>query len=216
MYKSNYEQYDYLIKLLLLGDSAVGKSSLLLRFCENKFENSFVLTIGVDFKSKIIELNGKKLKLQVWDTAGQERFRTITPAYFRSAMGVILVYDITNIETFNNLSYWMKNLEEYANINVQKILVGNKCDLNSQRQVSEQRGKELAQEYKIPFFETSAKLDSSVTEAFSCIAEEIKQKFFSDMNELNISVENNNLDISQYQNNTTDIIRQKSLRCCNN
>ncbi|EEA08347.1 Ras family protein SEC4, putative [Cryptosporidium muris RN66] len=215
MYKSNYEQYDYLIKLLLLGDSAVGKSSLLLRFCENKFENSFVLTIGVDFKSKIIELNGKKLKLQVWDTAGQERFRTITPAYFRSAMGVILVYDITNIETFNNLSYWMKNLEEYANINVQKILVGNKCDLNSQRQVSEQRGKELAQEYKIPFFETSAKLDSSVTEAFSCIAEEIKQKFFSDMNKLNISV-GNNLDISQYQNNTTDIIRQKSLRCCNN
>ncbi|KAL7065664.1 putative Ras family protein SEC4 [Cryptosporidium serpentis] len=216
MYKSNYEQYDYLIKLLLLGDSAVGKSSLLLRFCENKFENSFVLTIGVDFKSKIIELNGKKLKLQIWDTAGQERFRTITPAYFRSAMGVILVYDITNIETFNNLSYWMKNLEEYANINVQKILVGNKCDLNSQRQVSEQRGKELAQEYKIPFFETSAKLDNSVTETFSCIAEEIKQKFFSDMNELNISVENNNLDISQYQNNTTDIIRQKSLRCCNN
>ncbi|CEM12832.1 unnamed protein product [Vitrella brassicaformis CCMP3155] len=178
------EQYDHLVKLLLLGDSAVGKSSLLMRFCEDKFTPQFVLTIGVDFKTKTVACGGKRLKLQVWDTAGQERFRTITPAYYRSAMGVILTYDITSMETFNNIRYWMKNLEDYADKNVQKVLIGNKCDLEGDRQVPTQRGRDLAAEYHIPFFETSAKSNSNVEASFMCISDLIRASRFPDDGEM--------------------------------
>eukprot|EP00922_Rhytidocystis_sp_ex-Travisia-forbesii_P037535 GHVS01055945.1.p1 GENE.GHVS01055945.1~~GHVS01055945.1.p1 ORF type:complete len:249 (-),score=23.04 GHVS01055945.1:319-1065(-) len=170
--------YDHLVKLLLLGDSAVGKSSLLMRFCEQRFDNSFVLTIGVDFKTKVVQSGDKKLKLQVWDTAGQERFRTITPAYFRSAMGVVLTYDVTNASTFANLRRWMKNVDDYTDANVQIILIGNKCDLESKREVPRQKGEDLAAEYSIPFFESSAKQNINVDAAFLCIADLVREARF--------------------------------------
>ncbi|CDJ47945.1 Ethylene-responsive small GTP-binding protein, related [Eimeria brunetti] len=175
------EPFDHLVKLLVLGDSSVGKSSLLLRFAENKFDPNFVLTIGlgvfvfalpdlellrVDFKTKVVECGGRRIKLQVWDTAGQERFRTITPAYFRSAMGVMLVYDITNLQTFLNIRRWMQNVEEYADPSIVRVLVANKLDLQAQRQVSRSKGEDLAREYSIPFIETSAKGNVNVEEAF--------------------------------------------------
>eukprot|EP01071_Lankesteria_metandrocarpae_P010009 Lankesteria_metandrocarpae@DN5271_c0_g1_i1.p1 len=136
-------QYDHLVKLLLLGDSAVGKSSLLLRFCEDKFRSAHVLTIGVDFKSKIVDADGEKVKLQIWDTAGQERFRNITPVYFRSAMGVVLVYDVTKKESFENIRFWIKNLDEHATKEVVKVLVGNKVDLEEYRTVTRAMGETL-------------------------------------------------------------------------
>eukprot|EP00742_Colponemidia_sp_Colp-10_P000591 GILJ01000645.1.p1 GENE.GILJ01000645.1~~GILJ01000645.1.p1 ORF type:complete len:212 (+),score=27.32 GILJ01000645.1:165-800(+) len=173
-------QYDHLIKLLLLGDSGVGKSSLLMRLAEDKFTPNFVTTIGVDFKMRTVDIDGKKIKLQVWDTAGQERFRTITPAYYRSAMGVVLVYDITEETTFGNVKYWMRNLEEHASADICKILIGNKCDMTDKRVVETARGKKLADEYNIKFFETSAKASVNVDSCFLTIAREIKSKRFSD------------------------------------
>lgn len=171
--------FDHLVKLLVLGDSSVGKSSLLLRFAENKFDPNFVLTIGVDFKTKVVESGGRRIKLQVWDTAGQERFRTITPAYFRSAMGVMLVYDITNAPTFHNIRRWMQNVEEFADPNIVRLLVANKLDLQAQRQVSRSKGEDLAREYDIPFIETSAKGNINVEDAFMCAANRIRDLRFS-------------------------------------
>ncbi|RVW22236.1 Ras-related protein RABE1c [Vitis vinifera] len=151
--------YDYLVKLLLIGDSGVGKSCLLLRFSDDSFTTSFITTIGIDFKIRTIELDGKRIKLQIWDTAGQERFRTITTAYYRGAMGILLVYDVTDESSFNNIRNWIRNIEQHASDNVNKILVGNKADMDeSKRAVPTSQGQALADEYGIKFFETSLKL----------------------------------------------------------
>mmetsp|Transcript_85033 Transcript_85033/g.147538 ORF Transcript_85033/g.147538 Transcript_85033/m.147538 type:complete len:202 (-) Transcript_85033:118-723(-) len=165
--------YDHLVKLLLLGDSAVGKSSLLMRTCEGRFDSNFVLTIGVDFKWKQVERNGRKLRLQVWDTAGQERFRTITPAYYRAAMGVVITYDITDKASFDHVEYWIKQLDQHGNEDVQRILVGNKSDLADLRKVSAEQGQALAQQFGMAFFETSAKTGTSVDDAFLHIADQV-------------------------------------------
>uniref|UniRef100_A0A4W5M2F7 Ras-related protein Rab-13 n=1 Tax=Hucho hucho TaxID=62062 RepID=A0A4W5M2F7_9TELE len=135
--------YDYLFKLLLIGDSGVGKTCVLFRFSEDAFNSTFISTIGIDFKIRTIELDGKKIKLQIWDTAGQERFRTITTAYYRGAMGIMLVYDITNEKSFENIKNWIRNIEEHASADVEKMVLGNKCDINDKRQVSKERGEKL-------------------------------------------------------------------------
>jgi len=168
--------YDYLFKLLLIGDSGVGKTCLLFRFAEDSFNNSFISTIGIDFKIRTIELDGKKIKLQIWDTAGQERFRTITTAYYRGAMGILLVYDITNEKSFDNIKNWIRNIEEHASADVEKMVLGNKCDMNDRRQVSKERGAQLAIEYGIKFMETSAKANINVEDAFFTLARDIKAK----------------------------------------
>ncbi|XP_010543445.1 PREDICTED: ras-related protein RABE1d-like isoform X3 [Tarenaya hassleriana] len=169
--------YDYLIKLLLIGDSGVGKSCLLLRFSDDTFTTSFITTIGIDFKIRTVELDGKRIKLQIWDTAGQERFRTITTAYYRGAMGILLVYDVTDESSFNNIRNWMKNIEQHASDNVDKILVGNKADMDeSKRAVPTAKGQALADEYGIKFFETSAKTNLNVEQVFLSIARDIKQR----------------------------------------
>uniref|UniRef100_A0A453FW00 Ras-related protein ARA-3 n=1 Tax=Aegilops tauschii subsp. strangulata TaxID=200361 RepID=A0A453FW00_AEGTS len=163
--------YDYLIKLLLIGDSGVGKSCLLLRFSDGSFTTSFITTIGIDFKIRTIELDGKRIKLQIWDTAGQERFRTITTAYYRGAMGILLVYDVTDESSFNNIRNWIRNIEQHASDNVNKILIGNKADMDESK-----RGQALADEYGIQFFETSAKTNLNVEQVFFSIARDIKQR----------------------------------------
>jgi len=168
--------YDYLFKLLLIGDSGVGKTCVLFRFSEDAFNATFISTIGIDFKIRTIELDGKKIKLQIWDTAGQERFRTITTAYYRGAMGIMLVYDITNEKSFDNIKNWIRNIEEHASADVEKMILGNKCDMNDRRQVSKERGEELAIEYGIKFMETSAKASINVEEAFFTLARDIKAK----------------------------------------
>uniref|UniRef100_A0A3P8YK96 small monomeric GTPase n=1 Tax=Esox lucius TaxID=8010 RepID=A0A3P8YK96_ESOLU len=159
--------YDYLFKLLLIGDSGVGKTCLLFRFSEDAFNTTFISTIGIDFKIRTIELDEKKIKLQIWDTAGQERFRTITTAYYRGAMGIMLVYDITNEKSFENIKNWIRNIEEHASSDVERMILGNKCDMNDKRQVSKERGEKLAIDYGIKFLETSAKSSLNVEEV-SC------------------------------------------------
>lgn len=173
MASASASDYDHLVKLLLLGDSAVGKSSLLSRFCDGKFDSNFVLTIGVDYKWKSVDRNGRKLKLQVWDTAGQERFRTITPAYYRAAMGVVITYDITDKNTFDHVEFWAQQLDLHGDENVQRILVGNKSDLLEHRKVSTEEGEALARRFNMDFFETSAKSGANVDEAFLVIADHV-------------------------------------------
>jgi len=169
-------EYDYLFKLLLIGDSGVGKSCLLLRFADDTYTESYISTIGVDFKIRTIELDGKTIKLQIWDTAGQERFRTITSSYYRGAHGIIVVYDITDAQTFASVKQWLSEIERFACENVNRLLVGNKSDLKEKRKVETTTAKEFADSLGIPFIETSAKCASNVEEAFITMASEIKKK----------------------------------------
>lgn len=173
---SNNRNYDFLIKLLLIGDSGVGKSCCLLRFSEDSFTPSFITTIGIDFKIRTIELDGKRVKLQIWDTAGQERFRTITTAYYRGAMGILLVYDVTDERSFNNIRTWFANVEQHATEGVNKILIGNKCDWEEKRAVSTEQGQALADELGIPFLEVSAKSNINIDKAFYSLAADIKKR----------------------------------------
>ncbi|KAM6139244.1 ras-related protein Rab-10 isoform 2-T2 [Phoenicopterus ruber ruber] len=134
--------YDLLFKLLLIGDSGVGKTCVLFRFSDDAFNTTFISTIGIDFKIKTVELQGKKIKLQIWDTAGQERFHTITTSYYRGAMGIMLVYDITNAKSFENISKWLRNIDEHANEDVERMLLGNKCDMEDKRVVPKAKGEQ--------------------------------------------------------------------------
>ena len=231
---SRRNPYDLKFKLLMIGDSGVGKSCLILRFSDDQFTSSFITTIGIDFKIKTVEILGKRIrlqlwdtagqerfrtitnayyrgadgillvydvtddhsfmnirnwmgdidkytnndKLQIWDTAGQERFRTITTAYYRGAMGILLVYDITDEQSFLNIRNWVRNIEQHANDTVEKILIGNKCDMNDERVITTNRAEELADEYGIKLFETSAKNDINVNESFVTLAKDIVDKQF--------------------------------------
>uniref|UniRef100_A0A0E0LIS6 Uncharacterized protein n=1 Tax=Oryza punctata TaxID=4537 RepID=A0A0E0LIS6_ORYPU len=180
--------YDYLIKLLLIGDSGVGKSCLLLRFSDGSFTTSFITTIGIDFKIRTIELDGKRIKLQIWDTAGQERFRTITT-------------DIRN---------WIRNIEQHASDNVNKILVGNKADMDeSKRAVPTSKGQALADEYGIKFFETSAKTNLNVEQVFFSIARDIKQR----LAETDSKPEDRTIKINKPEGDAEATTSQKSA-CC--
>jgi len=172
-------EYDYLFKLLLIGDSGVGKSCLLLRFADDTYTESYISTIGVDFKIRTIELDGKTIKLQIWDTAGQERFRTITSSYYRGAHGIIVVYDVTDQESFANVKQWLHEIDRYACENVNKLLVGNKSDLSSKRVVAYDTAKEFADNLGIEFLETSAKNADNVEQAFMTMAAQIKNRMAS-------------------------------------
>eukprot|EP00117_Sycon_ciliatum_P019593 scpid65853/ scgid17717/ Ras-related protein Rab-8B; Ras-related protein Rab-8B len=162
--------YDYSFKLLVVGDSGVGKTCMILRHVEQQFAASYISTIGIDSKVKIMNLDGLKIRLQIWDTAGQERFRTLTSAYYRGAMGVLLLYDMTNSKTFDNVRDWLQNIDDHASPDVIKVLVGNKKDLVDTREVETARARDLAATHGIPFFESSAKSGENVDECFLAAA----------------------------------------------
>nr|pir hypothetical protein C18A3.6 - Caenorhabditis elegans [Caenorhabditis elegans] len=170
------QNFDYMFKLLIIGNSSVGKTSFLFRYCDDSFTSAFVSTVGIDFKVKTVFRGDKRVKLQIWDTAGQERYRTITTAYYRGAMGFILMYDITNEESFNSVQDWCTQIKTYSWENAQVVLVGNKCDMDSERVVSMDRGRQLADQLGLEFFETSAKENINVKAVFEKLVEIICDK----------------------------------------
>ena len=165
----------------MIGDSGVGKSSLLQRFAENTYSEGFIATIGVDFvrliqKIRTTEIDSKIVKLQIWDTAGQEKFRTITSSYYRGAHGIIVVYDMTNRDSFANVRNWFSEISKYAAENVNKVLVANKSDMDEKREVSNEEGRELADALGVTFLEASAKTSDNVEQSFLKMASEIKSR----------------------------------------
>ena len=161
-------------KILILGDSKVGKSCFLTRYADKTYQEDYLSTIGMDYKIKNYELeNGDIIKLYIWDTAGQDRFRSITSNYYKGADGIILIYDITKQETFNNVRNWITSIKEEAPAKVVLILVGNKVDDEKNRAVQQSEGEKIADEYNLPFLECSAKSDINVTETFDVLIKKI-------------------------------------------
>ena len=171
------ETYEKLFKILLLGDSSVGKSSLFLSFMDKSWNETFVPTIGVDFKIKTINVNNMNIKFQVWDTAGQERFRTIISSYYKGAHGILLVYDITLKESFESLNDWLNEIKKNTSKNIVKVLIGNKIDLNDKRVISFDEAKEFADNNSMKYIETSAKTSTNVDQAFGLIGVELMKSF---------------------------------------
>ena len=167
--------FDVKYKIMVLGESKVDKTQLIKRYTKDQFGGVYLTTVGMDFQDKIIEIEDKKVRLQIWDTAGQERFRNVTKSYFQSSQGLVLVYDITDRESFEKLNFWVDNIKNNAPENAKFILVGNKCDLANERKVSYEEGENYAKNLNIKFFEASARDGTNVNELFFYLANEIYQ-----------------------------------------
>uniref|UniRef100_A0AC11DXY1 Microtubule crosslinking factor 1 n=1 Tax=Ovis aries TaxID=9940 RepID=A0AC11DXY1_SHEEP len=179
---------DFKLQVIIIGSRGVGKTSLMERFTDDTFCEACKSTVGVDFKIKTVELRGKKIRLQIWDTAGQERFNSITSAYYRSAKGIILVYDITKKETFDDLPKWMKMIDKYASEDAELLLVGNKLDCETDREISRQQGEKFAQQIAgMRFCEASAKDNFNVDEIFLKLVDDILKK--DELDELRAEME---------------------------
>lgn len=171
------ELYDMATKVMLIGDSGVGKTCLLVRFKDGAFlSGSFISTVGIDFRNKVVDVEGTKVKLQIWDTAGQERFRSVTHAYYRDAHALLLLYDVTNKASFDNIRAWLGEINEYAQEDVVIMLLGNKADMANERMIRTEDGEKLAREYNVAFMETSAKTGRNVDLAFMAVAKDLKMK----------------------------------------
>ncbi|KAI8596356.1 ras family-domain-containing protein [Dissophora ornata] len=174
------DDYDYLFKIVLIGESGVGKTNILSRFTQNEFTLESKSTIGIEFATaKSIEIDGKIIKAQIWDTAGQERYRAITAAFYRGAVGALLVYDISRLKTFQSLERWLSELREHADVNMVIMLVGNKSDLKHLRAIGTEDAKAFAEKHNLLFLETSALEGTNIQLAFSQVLEEIHKKILT-------------------------------------
>lgn len=169
------QDYDYLFKIVLIGDSGVGKSNLLSRFARNEFNLESKATIGVEFAQKTVKIDGKNVKAQIWDTAGQERYRAITSAYYRGAVGALLVYDVCKANTFENVEKWLKELKDHADSQTVVLLVGNKADLRHLRMIKAEDASAFSLKHQIGFLETSALEGTGVDKAFEYVLNQIYQ-----------------------------------------
>jgi small GTP-binding protein len=195
------ESKEHSFKILLLGDTSVGKTCFLKRYTEDTFQDAYLSTIGFDFKFKMVTLkNGKQVKVQLWDTAGQERFRTIAKSYYKGAHGIILIYDVSNPKTYDNIKKWLAQIKEEASSKVCIILVANKID-HEERVVTEEEGEKLAKSFNLKIFESSAKENINVTEAFQEVIE-------------NISVNYSNIMTGGTKLQNTKIITKEKKGCC--
>ena len=174
--ETDEENYDLIFKLVLIGDSGVGKTNILTRYTKNEFSLATQATVGVEFGSKIIKKNDKLIKLQIWDTAGQERYKSITSAYYKGSKGAFVVYDISRKPTFENVDKWIGELKTNASEDVLIMLVGNKSDLEDKREVQIDETKKKAEQHKIAFCETSALKGNNIEQAFDSLIDEIAKK----------------------------------------
>ena len=195
------KEYDLLFKLILIGDSYVGKSNILLKYLKNQFNENSKTTIGVEFGTKNIIINNKRIKIQIWDTAGQERYRSIISAYYKGAKGALIVYDITRKNTFDNIDKWITDLKLNGDKNICIIILGNKSDLIDKREINKNDGIKKAEMYKTAFLETSALNGDNISKAFDELIEQIvinNKNIFQDDNEneidkgVNLNDEKNN------------------------
>ena len=199
--KNNEKTYE--VRVITLGDSGVGKTNVIYRFTKNKFSSDYYSTIGIDTKLKSVKLdNGCEIKYKIFDTAGQERYKSISKNYIKKANSILLMYDIANEETFNNIENWMTKIKDNSGSDTCIILVGTKCDLENEREVSKESGEKLAKEYGFHFYETSSKENIKIKEVFYDIAEQIieKTKIKNNIND------NNSLNLKDR--------KQKKKGCC--
>ena len=165
------------IKIITLGETAVGKSSFIIRYAQDKFSSNYISTLGLDYRQRKIKLeDGREINLRLFDTAGQERYKSISVNLIKKANGILLIYDITNKDSFNSIGKWMESIDEVSSANTKVILVGNKIDMEGERQVTKEEGERRAKEYNIPFYETSCKDGININEVFSRITKEILNK----------------------------------------
>jgi small GTP-binding protein len=184
--EQNIKKNDHVFKLIMIGDNNVGKSCLINSFIDNKFKNYQNTTIGVDITIKTMIIRDKTIKLQIYDTAGQEKYSALTKIYYRDAHGILIVYDVSDESSFESIKTWMENVQKFAPQNVRLILVANQID-NENRCITYEQGRELAQFYKIPYFETSAKNNSNITELFEYMSILILQDFNTIKNEIKLN-----------------------------
>jgi len=200
------KKYDYLCKIILIGDSGIGKSSIIERFADNNFHHQFVSTIGVDFKVKTIKIDDKLVKIQAWDVAGQERFRSIVSVYYKGCHGIVVIFDITNKNSFKNVKTWLHEVDRYIKEDVPKILIGNKSDLINRRRVSFEEANLFAESLCIKYIETSAKDNINIDDIFYNISKNI-----INTHKL-INNNNNNIILTEGQQVIFD--EKKQSKCC--
>lgn len=206
-------EYDYVIKIVVIGDSYVGKSSILTRYCDSDFSPTFITTIGIDFKVRTVKINNKNVKLQIWDTAGQERFKSITTSYYRGAKAIMIVYDITSQDSFNHVREWMSNIDHHCDNDrnaPHKVLIGNKSDLEEKRVITEKDGLVLAQKNHFEFIEVSAKTGTNIEKVFHDLALEILKELDMKTTDLEKDVKHLPSSLSQLDVMNADVKK----KCC--
>ena len=208
---SNLDEYDFLFKLIIVGDSNVGKTNIMSKYIHNQFNQHSKSTIGVEFGTKIVNIDNKKIKAQIWDTAGQERYKSITSAYYKGAKGALIVYDITNKFSFDSVDKWVQDLNSYGDKTITLLLVGNKSDLEEKRQILKENGEEKAKCFNLGFIETSACSGDNIDQAFVIMLKEVLKKYIDENDINNDEFEasgGKNLELNKKDNN------RKKKRCC--
>ena len=204
------DEYDYLFKLIIVGDTNVGKTNIMSKYIKDQFNITSKSTIGVEFGTKILEIDNKKVKAQIWDTAGQERYKSITSAYYKGAKGAFIVYDITNKSTFESVDKWIKDLNSYGDKNLTMLLIGNKSDLEDKRIINKEEGEEKAKSFELGFIETSAYNGDNIDQAFDIMLKEVLKRYIVD-NDIN------NEELEAGNGNNIELIKKnenKKKKCC--
>ncbi len=204
------ENFDILYKIVIIGDSGVGKSNILSRYVRDEFSMDTKATVGVEFGSKIISINNQQIKIQIWDTAGQEKYKSVSTIYYKGAKGALLVYDISRKETFNNLNRWINEIKNNSDENINILLIGNKCDLEEGRQISQEEAFEKAKEINACFLEVSALQAVNIEKAFKYLIQQIHNKNNYRIDEKKNTLKENNNDFITINNNSENSDDEKN------
>jgi small GTP-binding protein len=210
------QEYDFLMKLILVGDSGVGKTNILSKYLKNNFDPDSKATVGVEFGTKNIEIDNKKIKVQIWDTAGQERYKSITSTYYKGAKGAFIVYDITRKSTFDNIDKWIGDLKNNGDENMIVYLVGNKSDLNDMREVRKDEAMTKSEKFNIAFSETSALYGDNIHKIFQDLMEKVYINFYRNANTNKDKEINKGVDLNEEskENNNSGNSQESERKCC--